>query len=177
MKKLYFIALIIIIAFAESSCSKYEDGPLISLRSKKNRLLGEWEVVEFKKNNDDLTQFYLDTCGCTFKFLYDEVVTQGVKNNYFKIECPLNSWNYFNPDPDINFFHYFMSSWSFSENNESIWLHIGMNNDTRYKWGVYPLTICRECFNPLYILKLTNNELWARYDDIDNVYTIKFEKK
>ena len=29
-----------------TSCKKYEDGPAFSLRSKTNRLLGEWEVVE-----------------------------------------------------------------------------------------------------------------------------------
>lgn len=29
-----------------SSCGKYEDGPSFSLRSKKARLTGEWEVVE-----------------------------------------------------------------------------------------------------------------------------------
>ena len=27
------------------SCSKYEDGPAFSLRSKNSRLVGEWEVL------------------------------------------------------------------------------------------------------------------------------------
>ena len=35
-----------------SSCTKYEDGPLLSLRTKKARLTGEWEVVETKVNDE-----------------------------------------------------------------------------------------------------------------------------
>ena len=37
-------AVIIILSF--SSCKKYEDGPRLSLKSKKARLVGEWEVVD-----------------------------------------------------------------------------------------------------------------------------------
>ena len=33
------------------SCKKYEDGPLFSLRSKKARLTGEWELVKINGQN------------------------------------------------------------------------------------------------------------------------------
>lgn len=36
-------ALVTVVNF--SSCKKYEDGPSLSLRTKKSRLTGEWEVV------------------------------------------------------------------------------------------------------------------------------------
>ena len=36
--------LVVVLNFA--SCSKYEDGPSFSLRTKKGRLTGEWEVVK-----------------------------------------------------------------------------------------------------------------------------------
>ena len=36
-------ALVTVVNF--SSCKKYEDGPALSLRTKKSRLTGEWEVV------------------------------------------------------------------------------------------------------------------------------------
>jgi hypothetical protein len=43
-----FYALVFFAAFALifSGCSKYEDGPAISLLTKTARLTGEWEVVE-----------------------------------------------------------------------------------------------------------------------------------
>ncbi|RLD41838.1 MAG: hypothetical protein DRI86_12700 [Bacteroidetes bacterium] len=37
---------IAVIMLTFSSCKKYEDGPLISLRSKTARLTGEWKIVE-----------------------------------------------------------------------------------------------------------------------------------
>lgn len=36
-------ALVTVVNF--SSCKKYEDGPTLSLRTKKSRITGEWEVV------------------------------------------------------------------------------------------------------------------------------------
>lgn len=40
-----FLAATIITVLNFSSCSKYEEGPKFSLRTKKARLTGEWEVV------------------------------------------------------------------------------------------------------------------------------------
>ncbi len=36
-----------------SSCKKYEDGPSFSLKSKKGRLAGEWEVVKLETSNGE----------------------------------------------------------------------------------------------------------------------------
>jgi len=177
MKKVYFIALIIIIAFAESSCNKYEEGPLISLRTKKNRLYGEWEVVEFMKGNEDLTQFYQDTCDCDIEFVYDiSTDSPYTKWQQIRLHCPYNNWNYITPDNDLNYFHIIQTSWSLSKNGEKLFTQFGVNNDSRYRWGMYPLTVCNNSRNFFDILRLTNKELWLRYDDIQNVYTIKFEK-
>lgn len=44
-KSTLFLAATIITVLNFSSCSKYEDGPKFSLRTKKARLTGEWEVV------------------------------------------------------------------------------------------------------------------------------------
>lgn len=176
MKATTFIKMLLFL-ITIYSCSKYEEGPFISLKSKKSRLLGEWKVVEFIKDNEDLTQFYLDTCGCTIEYKYAAIRAQDIKENYFQINCPYNSWNFIGPDANVDRFDYSMCTWTFSANHEYIWLNIGFNNDTRYKWGLYPLTISRFCLYPLEILRLKNNELWVRYSDIENVYTIKFEKK
>jgi len=165
----------LIFVFAVISCSKYEDGPFTSLRSKKDRLFGKWEVVEFKKDNEDLTQFYVDTCGCTFEIGYDEVHTQGKEENYTKIDCPVNSWNYYS-DAAPNFDSFYIGSWNFTTDRQQILFSFGYNSSSTYRWGIYPLTICQYCNSSFEILRLTNKELWLRYDDIQNVYTIKFEK-
>jgi len=161
------------------SCSKYEDGPSISLKSKKNRLLGLWKVVEFKKDNEDLTQFYQDTCGCDVEFSYEQIELDGAKEQLFQLRCELNSWNYWNFEEGdyYNTFRFTMCRWDFSKDKRFIWLYLGHDNDSRYRWGMYPLTICQFFWVPVEILRLTDDDLWVRYEDFDNVYTIKFEKK
>jgi hypothetical protein len=46
-KKILFLGIIILLA---TSCSKYDDNTGLNLQSKNKRLLGEWELVYFKKN-------------------------------------------------------------------------------------------------------------------------------
>lgn len=46
-KKILFLGIIILLA---TSCSKYDDNTGLNLQSKKKRLVGEWELVYFKKN-------------------------------------------------------------------------------------------------------------------------------
>jgi len=46
-----------------TSCSKFDNGPVLSLRSAKNRLVGDWEVVDFSGPQaagyiDDLSDGY-----------------------------------------------------------------------------------------------------------------------
>jgi hypothetical protein len=45
VKNTLFLAATVITVLNFQSCSKYEDGPSFSLRTKKARLVGEWEVV------------------------------------------------------------------------------------------------------------------------------------
>jgi len=49
MKKIklsFLMAVTLVVVLNFASCSKYEDGPSFSLRSKKARLTGEWEIVK-----------------------------------------------------------------------------------------------------------------------------------
>lgn len=50
MKRIIYFLLLSIFMF---SCSKYEDGPVLSLRSKKERVAAEWEVTEYRFNGLD----------------------------------------------------------------------------------------------------------------------------
>ena len=53
MNKNYIIILSLVIVFSSTSCSKYEDGPAFSLRTKKDRLVGVWELDEYNNENID----------------------------------------------------------------------------------------------------------------------------
>lgn len=48
MKTFRILSLAILsVAFVMGSCSKYEEGPALSLRTKKARITGEWEVEKY----------------------------------------------------------------------------------------------------------------------------------
>ncbi len=53
MNKKLMLAATVVIMLNFSGCGKYEDGPFFSLRPKKARLVGEWEVVEINKEKPD----------------------------------------------------------------------------------------------------------------------------
>jgi hypothetical protein len=72
MKKIIFV-LLIIAAFL-GSCQSYEDGPLISFRSAKNRITGTWEIDKFYIDSIDSTDYYHTKLGCELEFT-DELYT------------------------------------------------------------------------------------------------------
>ena len=58
MKKLLFALFVIAILSATfSSCKKYEDGPRISLATKKSRLCGSWKIQQYIFNGQDQTAY------------------------------------------------------------------------------------------------------------------------
>lgn len=52
MKKILPVLFILLLV---SSCKKYEDGPILSLRSKKVRLANEWKTESYSENGTDKT--------------------------------------------------------------------------------------------------------------------------
>lgn len=66
MKKISFIAAITlaVLTMTATSCGKYEDGPGISLLTKKQRLCREWDAKS-----------YVDASGVTFEDNSDDVLT------------------------------------------------------------------------------------------------------
>lgn len=59
MKLLSKISLILLVIYCLSilGCNKYPDGPVVSLRTKKHRLVGEWVVDYFAINGYDSTSY------------------------------------------------------------------------------------------------------------------------
>jgi hypothetical protein len=60
MKKILFAILAIAtLSIVFPSCGKYEEGPKISLASKKSRLQGDWKIKKYMINDVDQTAGYL----------------------------------------------------------------------------------------------------------------------
>lgn len=59
MKKFIIISACFLISF--NSCKKYEEGPLLSLYSKKKRLTGQWIFISVSYNEIDSTSNYFQS--------------------------------------------------------------------------------------------------------------------
>ena len=57
-----------------TSCNKYEDGPKLSLRSKKARMTNTWKIITATDADDDVTAGYE---GITWTFTEDGSYTRG----------------------------------------------------------------------------------------------------
>jgi hypothetical protein len=52
------VALVLLSAIFMSSCSKYEEGPGLSLRSKKARVVNNWKIAQAISDGKDVTSDY-----------------------------------------------------------------------------------------------------------------------
>lgn len=53
--KIVVLSLALVGLLGLSNCQKYADGPLISIRSKAERVANTWKIDNYKKNGNDLT--------------------------------------------------------------------------------------------------------------------------
>lgn len=67
MKKTFILTAIILLVFL-LGCSRYEDGPCISFRSAKNRVLGTWQVEKLLITDLDSTELYRQQIACEWEF-------------------------------------------------------------------------------------------------------------
>jgi hypothetical protein len=65
------IACFLLMVLVFMSCGKFEEGPMISFRSVKNRVVGEWTLDKFVSNGVDSTEFYLNGGTEDFNFSKD----------------------------------------------------------------------------------------------------------
>lgn len=91
------IALTILISIMSiltfQGCKKYEEGPVISLRSRAERVANTWKVENYKKNGTDLTSFYSD---------YKETYTKDGDYSYsWGAIAGTAKWKFENDDEEI----------------------------------------------------------------------------
>ncbi|MCH2198917.1 MAG: lipocalin family protein [Flavobacteriales bacterium] len=81
-----------------TSCGKYEDGPGISLRSKKARLTGEWQLDEVEIDGTDFTA---DFNQWDWEFEDDEEFRYTVEVEGFLPFSPEGEWSFSNNKEEI----------------------------------------------------------------------------
>lgn len=82
MKTLKYIAFAFILgAITFSACNKYEDGPKLSLRTKKARLAGDWLIESYTSKGIDSTASFLAYLGANFKFIIEKDGKYSIQGN------------------------------------------------------------------------------------------------
>lgn len=94
MKKLLAIVVLLAVGLGMNSCKKYEEGPLLSLRSKTARIANDWVIDKVMSNGVDVSSIYPE-----------DYVLSLLDDNTFKIESNGVSIN---------------GTWDFTEDKEGI---------------------------------------------------------
>lgn len=107
LKNLTFIILMFI---GVASCSKYDKGPSISFRTKKERLANTWYAHELRTSS---TEISLEDTGDYFTFDKDGDCEKGTSNSFFK----------------------YSGSWEFDQSKE--YLEINLVGSSGFEYEVY----------------------------------------
>jgi hypothetical protein len=78
MRKITFFILIFMTVMA---CHKYENGPFISFRSVKNRVIGDWKLVGYSVNGQDQLDSLRDGYDYWWKFKADKTLERVIRAN------------------------------------------------------------------------------------------------
>lgn len=120
MKKI--ILLIIPIALVFTACKKYEDGPAISLNSKKHRLVNSWVIDRAYESGVDQTS--------TFKDTYVNYNLTIIKNGTYTLSYIFNNVSPYDESGD----------WKFSNDKGEVYFYNAANNSNiGDKWTIYKL--------------------------------------
>lgn len=156
MKKHFknFVLLVIASGFIlTAGCKKYPDGPLLSLRTKKQRLGAIWDVEYFSINGNDSTSYLKNQ---PFYGMYDFVVNHDSHDCYYT-SASLGYSTYGN--------------WHLLNKNEDI--KIGFVIDSSHKEQIGPYRAKEATWE---IRRLTQKELWLKTTYTDGrEYFLKFK--
>ena len=156
-----------------SSCSKFEDGPKISLRSIKKRIYGRYTIKYFSKNGEDLTSYWNQYYSMSFKFGEHEDVRPVDNRVYVRVQGSIDScgiWKYYGVSYGT----------TIHDRGDSVLLSLyNYINDTLDYPGrlLYPLIIhVSENYVRLKITRLTNVEMWLELEENGDYYEIHLKE-
>ncbi|MCU0433868.1 MAG: hypothetical protein MUC87_10475 [Bacteroidia bacterium] len=151
MKKVFAsiaIVALLVGSVSVTGCGKYEEGPSLSLRSKKARVVGEWEVEKVIENGVDKTSDYRTFIASeTFEFKKDET---------FTTSQTLTSLLGGGTESTSG-------TWAFASDKEQISTSVTENNVTTT--------------TTVTILRLTNKEFWTKEVDGSDTYEYHYKAK
>lgn len=177
IKKMGTMALALVL-FTLASCSKYEDGPGISLRSKKTRLVGDWIATKYvDEDGMDLlnvsgTQTFYCLSGESFPFNYSSSSTFHLSFNKDGSASSQSEYNYNSIDYSASYDvcqPIYLSgtdndesnfSWEFDNNKEEIKLTYSDGSTENWK-----------------ILELRESQIKFRFDDGQTAYEMTLIKE
>ena len=124
MKKIaiFSVAVLMIGGITLTSCKKYEDGPSITLLTKKMRLDGEWKVDSYYINDVDKTTDYRN-------FIESETLTMDKSG----------SWTYSATDAVFHQTSSNVGTWTFINDKEDLQMTNTSNNSVE-TWHILRLT-------------------------------------
>jgi hypothetical protein len=151
MKKVFAIALtaLFVGGVALTSCSKYEEGPKLTLLTKKMRLAGTWGVSKYLENGVDKTSDY-------------RVWTSAESLTYEK------DGTYSVSTTTIMGTGTFSGTWEFINDKEDV------KTTTTVINGV---TLSTPSIDTIHITKLKNKEMWRKEVDGTDTYEYHYESK
>jgi hypothetical protein len=141
------VAALLIGGFTLASCGKYEDGPALSIRSKKARVAGDWMIEKYLEDGVDKTSDYR-------AFIASETVTNEKDGTYTSSYTATST---FGGATDTD-----NGTWEFISDKEQIKTlssASGSEADT------------------MQILRLTNKEMWVKSVSGSPVIEIQYAAK
>ena len=145
MKK--FVIILVVLSFA--ACTKYDEGPEISFRSKHSLVIGHWSVSKYVVNSIDSTEYYLDHRACGIDIYHDH-------EDYFNLE---NCKDVFTSDVGM------AGSWELHKKENNIAFYASYQENY---WSLFNTTV--------YIKRLTLNEMILETDLNQNHYRLELTK-
>ncbi len=159
MRKKSILFLLITVSLFFFSC-RYDEGPMISFRTVENRVAQSFELVEFTKNEQNLTSLLNDSCGDYFRFFGSDVT---YLESTFIIAGSVHQ-------DDIDYWE-MTGGWSLNSNNKHISINMGSNN--KYI-GLEPFQ--NSIYTSWKIHRLTKDEFWLSTNYNNSDYYLKLKK-
>ena len=134
---------------------RYEDGPLISFRSVRSRIYGNYTLTQYKVNGIDSINLFKDSLSTNFTFLFEDHNDEYICNNI----------GFRNDGKAANLY----CRWGLKKNNNYLWLVRPFGANGTGPFGNKKETLWE-------ILRLTDTDLKMQINYNDKEYFVELKK-
>jgi hypothetical protein len=125
--------LLILLIFTSLQGCKYKDGPVISFRSARQRLYGQYTLVKYTINGEDSIKKMANSYGLNFYFRYDEVYDiDGLIIDGGPTECFACTYGFINHKKSIRLYDhgsFLFTGWAISDPTDADLEILKLKND------------------------------------------------